>query len=726
VPFRELRSDVISEFAERHGVRSLPGNRLGRLCKRDAYATNRSPFCLLAFRDKLVGMNRVPRRSPPALQPVHWFILSAAAPLVHCASRLNLDLWHDEIYTVDVFVGRGPAFIVTDYSAPNNHVLFSLLLWPFYCLSDSTFMLRLPSFLCTLGTLAIVFHLARRCHGLTCAVLCTSLLGLNQMFLIHTIQVRGYGLSMLLTAWLAALALPETNGMTRRRRITIVLVGAAFLYVLPTNVLFFAPLAAVAISAAAARRSGIKQVFGEVSAWLAAAVLALVCYLPIVSQILAAAKSSSPSSWTYLPVIAANFFRPATHDYLWFAPLMLGGLIAVALPRGPNAPRHWALPVVAVSAVLGAFLLTGLLRISPFERLYCPLLVPLALGGGWLLAELTEALRVRLAATRRPEVAAGMALGAVSLFLWPQLWTYPQRLEARRGLVDATDKWGLVDGYYCYYAANYHPSAIVRFMLNADIDRITYRVYHTQVDTLNLAYYFAKTGLPMVQEASADGGQPPVAVFAILPEPANWKRLAGDCGLTPEQVESFRLIEDFGYYRLYQRSPSGVGSDAQLQKTLERQNQRISSLALRVCMGRASNASTAFGGPEGFSAAARRDTIGHHAYPSCRDPTTHQALFRRHGAGRLRFANCARRSVWAAGAERLGQDDALAVVDGLFAADLGHGPDCRARLLSSERRGPPPRRLPAGRRAAVWQYARHRGAAILQPHPPWRRPAARA
>src|SRR5690242_19693940 len=84
------------------------------------------------------------------LQPWHWFILAAAVPIVHCASRLNLDLWHDEIYTIDVFDRRGPAFIVSDYSLPNNYVLFSLLMWPFYSLSDSNFVLRLPSFILTI------------------------------------------------------------------------------------------------------------------------------------------------------------------------------------------------------------------------------------------------------------------------------------------------------------------------------------------------------------------------------------------------------------------------------------------------------------------------------------------------------------------------------------------------------------------------------------------------
>ena len=496
---------------------------------------------------------------PAALRPWHWFVLSAAAPLVHCASRLSLDLWHDEVYTVDYFVSRGPAFIVTDYSAPNNHLLFSLVLWPFYLLSDSNFVLRLPSFLCTVGTLAMVFMLARRFGGLTCAVLSTSLLGLNQMFLIHTIQIRGYGLSMFLTAWLVLLALSEEGDFRWRRFFAVTFVGAALLYVMPTNLLFFAPLAATALGLAVARRSSIGRVAAETSAWAAAALLALACYLPIAKQVMSAAESSSPSSWSYLPVIAGNFFRPAMHDYGWFAPLLLAALIALALPRRGAEGIRWLLPVAGLSVVVGAFMITGLLRISPFERNYCPLLVLLALLAGWLLAALAQSIRVRFASRYSSGTAAGVALAVVSLILWPQLWTYPQRLEARREQVDPADQW-IADGYYCYYAANYRPSAVVRYLLALNVERFPYRVCCTDADALNLWYYFARSRLLLFDGYKYGPPKGGVAVFAVVPEPPPWRRLARDCRLLSDQIRTLRLLDDFGYYRLYQSSaPLDVG-----------------------------------------------------------------------------------------------------------------------------------------------------------------------
>lgn len=503
-------------------------------------------------------MGRSQRRNDdsPALElkPWHWFLLAAAVPIVHCASRLNLDLWHDEIYTIESFVRRGPAFIVSDYHLPNNHVLFSLLEWPFYCLSDSNFVLRLPSFLCMVGTLIVLFRLAFRLAGLPCAVLSTAMLGLNQMYLNFAIQVRGYSLSMFLAVCLASLAVPPSAELNWRRLIAIPLVGAAFLYVLPTNGLFFAPIAAFAVGLAMARRSGVKSTVCEVAAWTAAVVIAIVCYLPIVEQIRSASATSSPSSWSYLPVIAVNFFRPATHDLIWLAPLFLLGLSAWAWPRSTRL-RQRIMPLLCTSVVVGAFLLTGLLRISPFERVYCPLLVFLALAGGWLLAELTDVARRRLAPMAAPEVATVVSLAAISLAIWPQLWTYPQRLEERRNEYNAKypwpefDGWPIADGYYCYYAANYGPSAIVNYLLDQNIEASTYRICWTDADHLNLSYYFSMAGLPQVYRSPEKGRR--MQLFAVTPQPPPWNRLAKECELPEQVTDAFRPIGDFGYYRLY-------------------------------------------------------------------------------------------------------------------------------------------------------------------------------
>lgn len=486
------------------------------------------------------------------IRPWQWFILAAAAPIVLSARKLNLDLWHDEIYTVITFVANGPRYIVTDYSLANNHVFYSLVLWPFYRVSDANFVLRLPSLIFTIATLAFIFRLALSRAGLIAAVTATALLGLNQMFLIHTIQVRGYGLSMCLTAWLANLSLPAHDAPAWLRRLTIALVGAAFLYVMPTNLLFFVPLAAVALGNGWIRDRGRRKVLLlDAAAWAAAGGLALAAYLPIAGQIAEVRRHSSKGSWMHVGMLVESFFSPALHDLWWLTPLFAAGVLCWCVrPRASESRASAALPLLTGAVVGGAFLLSGALSISPFERNYCPLLPMLALAAGWSLSELARALQRRWPAASDEWMAVG-GWALLGLALAPALITYPARLEERRRQVAAHSRWPVQDGYYNYYAANFRPSDLADWMADQHIERLAYMVCYAKEDHLDVAYAFEHIGLPIYHGLPLDPRERPVEVFAVLPAACPWDRLAERCRLTDDEVRQFEHIGDFGYHQLY-------------------------------------------------------------------------------------------------------------------------------------------------------------------------------
>ncbi|HEX7447614.1 MAG TPA: hypothetical protein VF306_08720 [Pirellulales bacterium] len=500
---------------------------------------------------------------PPRIRPWQWFVLAAAAPIALTARKLNLDLWHDEIYTVITFVARGPGFIVTDYSLANNHVFYSLVLWPFYRISDSDLMLRLPSLMFTIATLALVFRLALRRLGLVAAVLATTLLGLNQMFLIHTIQVRGYGLSMCLMAWLVDLALAPP-GAPARRRLAVALVGAAFLYVMPTNLLFFVPLAAAALAERWRQdRRGTKRLAFDAAAWAGAGILALLAYLPIAAQIAEVSRRSPRGSWGNVATLAGNFFSPALRDLWWLAPVAAAGMLGwTCCARSAEQRRGAAVPLLAGAVVCGAFLLSGALRISPFERNYCPLLPLLALAAGWSLAGLAYAVRRRWPSIPDELMAlAGWAL--IGLALAPALITYPRRLDERRRQVAAYSRWPVQDGYYNYYAADFRPSELAAWLADQHIERRAYVICYAKEDHLDVAYALEHIALPIYHGLPRNPSERPVEVFAVLPADCPWDRLAERCGLTRDDVRHFEHLGDFGYHQLYRsRRPLQVGLPA--------------------------------------------------------------------------------------------------------------------------------------------------------------------
>ncbi|HUY34785.1 MAG TPA: hypothetical protein VMV69_18715 [Pirellulales bacterium] len=504
--------------------------------------------------------NRQPSRTeatpPPSKPPTpiaawQWFLLSAALPLVFLASKLNLDLWEDEIYTITEFVAGGTYRIVTDYSAPNNHVFYSLLLRPFYLIGESSFVLRLPSLACAAGTLWLVFKLARRLAGLPAAIAATVTLGLNLMFLVHAIQVRGYSLSMLLAAWLADLALAEPQARTRARSIAVVLAGAAFLYVLPTNVLFFLPLALLAIvrasrGAASNPQSAIRNPQSKMAiAWFAAVLLAAACYAPIYRQVLEHGEPKDAFSWSGFWLPASVFFTAAGRDVRMLIPLWLAGVCCWAwrVGRRPSA-NDVAVPLLCLVVVTGSFALSGLLRISPFPRIDTPLLPIVALGAGWSLAELLEAARRRWLAWL-PEAVSGVAgLLLVLAVLAPGVVTYPRRLT------EACRHERPQDGYFNYYAANYHPSAVVEALSDWTRNDTSYSIVYAKEDHWNLRYYLNRARLAPARPPRGSAA----AVYVVAPRAAHWDELAARLGLLERELRGWPLLREFGYYRVF-RSP---------------------------------------------------------------------------------------------------------------------------------------------------------------------------
>lgn len=500
-----------------------------------------------------------PLAPPPGIPPWQWFTLAAVVPLAICAAKLNVDLWHDEIYTLIFFVSGGPEKIVTDYSLPNNHVFYSLLLWPVHLISDSNFALRLPSFAFAAATLWLTFRLGRRLNDMRTAVLAVALLGLNQMFLIQAMLVRGYGLSMFLFTWLFNLAIPADGGTRRSRFAQIALVGAAFLYVMPTNALFFLPAAAIALAwaiwppsvANSASQSPderdlkMRRVAVVGAAWAAAVVLAALCYAPIVQQVLEQRGPRTAFSAMGWFDLIKNFLAPAQHDFWPLIPLIVLGLIVWAVRRARgSATASPALPAAAGVCFCAVFALTALLQIRPFPRNFCPLLPLIALAEAWALGELAKAVPWKSrSAEARSTLAAALLVAAV---LAPQLWTYPDRLAAycRRHP-------GAHDGYFNYYAADYRPSAAVHSLYERTLNGQSFRVYFSDEDHLDLFYYFERFGQPLAVGGAGGSEDSPAKIYVIAPASPDWPNLSKKSGMSEQTLRRFPELEDFGYYRLY-------------------------------------------------------------------------------------------------------------------------------------------------------------------------------
>lgn len=524
----------------------------------------------------------VPKTKPTAgesaSRPIsawQWFLLAAGGPIALCAARLNGDLWHDEIYTLVMFAAAGPAKIVTDYSAPNNHVLYSLVVWVVQEFSTTNFALRLPSLAFSVGTLAMTFRAAWRLGDQTLAILATLCLGLNQMFLNHAVQVRGYPLAMFLFAWLVNLAIPGRGESHMSRVFQIALVGAAFLYVMPSDLLFFAPLAAFALvwQAAAAKKIAVgeepteraanrRALGAAAAAWAAALVLAALCYAPIAGRVLEHRGPRTPFSLGAILFAAETFLKPATRDFVYLWPIFAIGLIVwlVRRLRGRETGSPAAL-VLALTLILAAIVLTAALGVSPFPRNFTPLLPLLAMIQAWTLRELLRPIpwdRAQVTyggllklfipnpSKRGISEQAGTLTAALAVFfvLVAQLATYPARLAAY-----CRQHPGAHDGYFNYYAAGYRPAAVVECVKELASDGRPYRICYAEEDHWNLVFYFKQAEVPLAR-VDLDRTASDARILVIAPHAADWAGIAARCELPEAELRRLPVIEDFGYYEL--------------------------------------------------------------------------------------------------------------------------------------------------------------------------------
>ncbi len=497
---------------------------------------------------------------------VGWLLLACAVPVVLCLVRLDDDLWYDEIYTLS-FAEQPLLDIATDYSAPNNHVLFSMLLRPFYMVSPHNASLRMPSLICSLGSLACVFYMGRAAGSVALGTAAVLALGLNPMFLVHTMQVRGYSLSMCLTAALGLLIVQGGARSWGRAAATAVL-AAALVYTIPTNAIVAGCLGVAAIGARwyAARSWNAAAV--ELATWTAAALTAALLYWPIHDQVQAAQAGAVVGSWASTLRLAGRFYWAALHDFWILIPVVLIGLLVIARhmrlgkwnmadwsdvgseKNSPNAISTAAMPWIIAMMLVMPFIATAALRVSPFVRVYSPLLPFVAVAVAWfVVCGIGGALTIGMRRLARPAPStAAVSLFSMLVLLVPTVFflpTYSARLTKVRQQHFAQD------GYYNYYSANYHPSRVAAYLERTIPRNQPYLICFDDADMLNLRFYLAQLDVEVGHVMDTPDGETLARVFLVLPPLPRYDRITAQTGLTTETLKTLPETTNFGYYRVF-------------------------------------------------------------------------------------------------------------------------------------------------------------------------------
>jgi len=171
-------------------------------------------------------------------------------PFAYWAYRyVNVDLWYDEVTSIDHFVLCSFAKTLFYYPLPNNHVFFNFtnqLISRLFSIRDLSqivehvYVLRLFQALITLFTAYYSVQIVKRVFKLNYSLLVIPVLFTTIPFMNFSLQLRGYNLSSLFLIMVVyhTWAFIEKRG--KRDSVLIVISSALLIYTVPSNIYMLA------------------------------------------------------------------------------------------------------------------------------------------------------------------------------------------------------------------------------------------------------------------------------------------------------------------------------------------------------------------------------------------------------------------------------------------------------------------------------------------------------
>jgi hypothetical protein len=141
---------------------------------------------------------------------IPWLVILVLV-IVGAYYRVGLDLWNDELYTLDKFTLVPLQAVLYDYHVPNNHILYNLFnyfvlqIWGIDSMSSllsSPWILRVVSGVYSTISVVVIFFIAKEKWDKRTALLTVVFLLSSWPFMNYAFQIRGYALSSCLLSLL--------------------------------------------------------------------------------------------------------------------------------------------------------------------------------------------------------------------------------------------------------------------------------------------------------------------------------------------------------------------------------------------------------------------------------------------------------------------------------------------------------------------------------------------
>jgi uncharacterized membrane protein len=328
--------------------------------------------------------------------------------------HLSDPIAYDEAYSYLYYAARPLRYIVTDYSAPNNHILNSLLMaLSTHLLGNQPWVVRLPAFLAGVLCIPATYAAGRGLYDRRIGLIGAALAAVSPILISYSTNARGYSLTCLFTLILLAAA-----AYLRRHNSPVVwslFIVCAVLGLYAVPVMLY-PIGAVAAwMLVYGIRGETRPVYQKTFLWhligagIGIGLLTALVYSPVILfgtgyRSIISNGVVSPQSWAdfteNIVVKSLKIWEDWNLDLFPFSGWILGGgfiLSFLTHRRVSNTKIHFAVP-----ALVWIALIVVLQRVTPWTRVWQFLLIFLFIwaAAGWVgLAELLPGKRTPVVIT---------------------------------------------------------------------------------------------------------------------------------------------------------------------------------------------------------------------------------------------------------------------------------------------------------------------------------------
>jgi len=451
---------------------------------------------------------------------ISTLIASCIPFLIWAFININLDLWFDEIYSLQTFALTPLINTVTNYIVPNNHIFFDLLLNLYLRILNITnitsilqtpYLIRILMLLICLIAIIYLYRIGTILLNHSSSVLAVVLLVTTIPFVNFSLQIRGYCLSITLLSiliyhtWRFEMSTDWKNGLM------IVLAGTLALYTIPSNLYFI--LAVICFYGGyqiirfekhkrtliswpgSIRAAALDYPMRIIYLMVGSVLLAILLYSPVIGQVINNPFVVSHGLF-YLNTITQlmpHTFLDFVYGKWWLIPFVAIGFFAGLQSQGREKFLYYVL--FCLTLLIVPFLISFVRGDRPFDRVFVNLSFIMVLLLALCLDKLIYSWKIA------PSFSNWVILAFIVFSYAGAFWAEKQ--------IDAHIYADIVSGnrsqdlLYNYYLEHYSPFKVLSQFASSGYDRSipVYLVYQgfyygqTYVSTYKIKYVMISNNL---------------------------------------------------------------------------------------------------------------------------------------------------------------------------------------------------------------------------------------